>query len=170
MQEIWRDIEGYENLYKVSNLGRVKSLRFGKEKILKAIKNNNGYAIIFLRKEGNTKYYAVHRLVATAFLQNPNNLPQVNHKDEDKMNNRVDNLEFCSAKYNINYGTHNQMVSESLTNNLKTSKKVLCVETGVIYPSTKQVERELGFANSNISLACNGKYKQAYGFHWRYVN
>lgn len=172
MKEIWRDIEGYEGLYQVSNLGNVKSLNYnrtGKERILKATKDN-GYLSVCLYKDGIKKSYKVHRIIALAFLPNPDNLPQVNHKDEDKTNNRVDNLEWCNSKYNNNYGTRNKRSGESQTNHPKFSKQVLCVETGVIYPSTRQVERKLGFANSNISAACNGKYKRAYGFHWRYID
>lgn len=166
MVEIWRDIEGYENLYQVSNLGRVKSLNYnhtGKEKIMKA-KKDKGYLRVQLYKDGKPKFYSVHRLVATSFLPNPNNLSQVNHIDEDKSNNIVDNLEWCSAKYNSNYGTRIQRIVE------KNNKQVLCVETGVVYPSTMQVEREIGFLQCNISKACCGKYKTAYGFHWRYID
>lgn len=173
MTEIWKDIEGYKNLYQVSNLGRVKSLGNGKthnssERILK-VNEIKGYLVVNLYKEGKRKNYSVHRLVATAFLPNPNILPQVNHKDEDKTNNTFSNLEWCSNEYNHNYGTINKRIAIKNTNNTKKSKRVICVETGKIYPSTKQVERELGFANGNISSACNGKYKTAYGFHWKYT-
>jgi hypothetical protein len=165
MVEIWHDIEGYEN-YQVSNMGRVKSLNYnhtGKEKIMKA-KKDKGYFRVQLYKDGKPKFYSVHRLVATSFLPNPNNLSQVNHIDEDKSNNIVDNLEWCSAKYNSNYGTRIQRIVE------KNNKQVLCVETGVVYTSTMQVEREIGFLQCNISKACCGKYKTAYGFHWRYID
>lgn len=167
MKEIWRDIEGYEG-YQVSNLGRVKSLKFGKEQILKVKKDR--YLRIGLCKDGKQKFYMVHRLVALAFLPNPENLPEINHIDEDKTNNRVENLEWCDRKYNINYGSHNKRKSESQTNYPKFSKKVICVETGVIYQSAMQVKRELGFSNGNISNACNGRCKSAYGFHWRYID
>lgn len=106
--EIWKDIDGYEGLYQVSNLGRVKSLNYNhtnQEKILRQIKTKGGYVIINLCKNGKSKNFLVHRLVANAFLENLNNLPQVNHIDENKENNVVSNLEFCDAKYNNNYGT-----------------------------------------------------------------
>ena len=166
MQEIWKDIEGYENLYQVSNLGRVKSLGNGgsnsKERILKQL-NKNGYFGVCLCKEGKTKCFDIHRLVASEFIPNLDNLPMVNHKDECKANNRVDNLEWCSAKYNNNYGTRIQRITE------KKSKQVLCVETGKIYPSLRQAERELGISHNNISAACRGLQKTCGGFHWRYT-
>ena len=167
MKEIFKNIQGYENLYQISSNGRVKSLNYnhtGKERILKPAKYNCGYLMVGLWKQGKSKRYLVHRLVALHFIPNPNNLPQVNHKDEDKTNNQVNNLEWCDSLYNINYGTRNQRVVESL------SKKVLCVETGKIYPSISEVQREFGFSKGNISKCCNGKLKQMYGFHWRYVN
>lgn len=178
MQEIWKDVEGYEKLYQVSNLGRVKSLgnggsknsKFSSERILKLKSNKvTGYLYVRLSKDGKQKHYSIHRLVALAFLPNPNNFPQINHKDEDKKNNTLQNLEWCSAEYNNNYGTHNKRMVVSLTNYPSKSKKVLCIETNKVYPSTRQIERELGFANGNISAACNGKRKSAYGYTWRYV-
>lgn len=159
MIEIFKDIEGYED-YQISNLGRVKSLRFGKEKILKPVKNNKGYIYVCLSKQGKHKNHKIHRLVAQAFIDNPNNFSELNHKDEDKTNNCVNNLEWCNRKYNNNHGTRTE----------KTSKQVLCLETGKIYPSTIEVERQTGFSQGNISNACTGRYKQAYGFHWKFVS
>ena len=156
--EIWKNIEGYEE-YQISTHGNVKSLRFGKERILKPATNKKGYLRVILSKQGKLKGYLIHRLVAEAFIDNPNNYQQVNHRDEDKANNYIENLEWCTPKYNINYGTRTE----------KISKQVLCIETGVVYTSTHQVERQLGFSNSYISKCCNGKYKQAYNFHWKYV-
>lgn len=101
--EEWKDVVGYEGLYKVSNLGNVKNCLSGR--ILKLCNDKDGYKILNLYKNGVRKTYRVHRLVSKAFLTNPNNLQQVNHKDEDKTNNRVDNLEWCDAKYNLNFGT-----------------------------------------------------------------
>lgn len=119
MGEIWKDIRGYEGIYQVSNLGRVRSLdrhvdykwrdkvvtKLFKGKVLRLSYTSDGYLMIYLRKDGEDKYYAVHRLVAQAFIPNPSDLPFVNHKDECKDNNQVDNLEWCTHIYNCNYGT-----------------------------------------------------------------
>lgn len=157
MKEIFKDIEGYEN-YQISNLGNVKSLgndKTRKEKILKPAKNiKNNYLYVVLHKEGKQKNYLVHRLVAQAFIENPNNLPEVNHRDEDKANNNVSNLEFCDRQYNIDYSN---------------SKQVLCVETGKIYHSLSEVYRQLGFDQGNISKCCRGRLKTYKGFNWKYV-
>lgn len=158
MEEIWKNIQGYTN-YQISNMGNVKSLKFGKERILKPIKNKYGYLTVILYKQGKLKNHYVHRLVAEAFIENHNNYEEVNHKDEDKTNNAVENLEFCDRKYNINYGTRTE----------KCSKPVLCIETNKIYPSLNEIKRQTGFAKSNISNACNGKLKQAYGYHWVFL-
>ena len=101
IDKIWKPIIGYENLYKINNYGEVLSLR--SNKILKPNNNGIGYFIIQLCKNGKRKNYLIHRLVAEHFLDNPNNLPEVNHKDEDKSNNFVNNLEWCKHKYNMNY-------------------------------------------------------------------
>ncbi len=107
MKEIWKDIEGYEGLYQVSNLGDVRSLKYAGGNKVKILKqgNVNGYKRVSLHKNNKQKNYFVHRLVAMTFIPNPNNLPLVNHKDENKTNNSVDNLEWCTQKYNINYGS-----------------------------------------------------------------
>ena len=164
--EIWKNIEGYEGLYQVSNEGMIKSLgnnKTRKEKILKPVENKDGYLYVKLCKNCEYKNYFIHRLVADAFIPNQDNLPEVNHKDEDKTNNRVENLEWCNRKYNVNYGTRNLKSSISL------GKKVLCIETGIIYNSIKEAERQTGISNSNIVKACKGKYKNAGSFHWKYV-
>lgn len=107
--EIWKDIPNYENLYQISNLGNVKSIRTNK--ILKYGYSHNGYKIVCLKG----KMFRVHRLVAEAFISNTNNYPQVNHKNEIKTDNRVDNLEWCSSSYNINYGDRNNKVAKKVS-------------------------------------------------------
>ena len=164
--EIWKDIEGYDGLYQVSDKGRVKSVKFGKEKILKPGRDKDGYLLVILSKNGERNTYRVHRLVAQAFLPNPNDLPQINHKDEVKTNNSVQNIEWCDQKYNHNYGTINQRIAE------KCSKPVLqFTKSGEFikeYKSVMDVQRNLGYAQSNISYCCLGKIKSAYGFIWCY--
>ena len=119
MEEIWKDIPNYEGLYQISNLGRVKSFpRKGthtkKERILKFAKSNKNYLIAMLTKHNKRKAKSVHRLVAEAFIPNPNNFPQVNHKDENRHNNCVDNLEWCTNHYNCNYGNRSVKLSIAL--------------------------------------------------------
>lgn len=167
MKEIFKEIEGYENLYQISDQGTVKALgndRTRKDRILKPAKDKKGYLVVGLSKQGKLKTHRVHRLVAQAFIPNPQNLEQVNHKDEDKTNNQLTNLEWCTRLYNNNYGTRNKRIAESR------SKQVLCVETGKIYHSIKEVHRQLGLSRGNISSACNGKLKEAYGYHWRFIS
>ena len=172
--EIWRNISENPN-YQVSNMGMVKSLNYnrtGKEKVLKLCKNSDGYLSVNLCKDGKAKNIKVHRLVAEAFIENPLNLPQVNHINECKTDNRVENLEWCDNRYNINFGTRIERVTKSIskanTNNPKLSKKVLCVETGLIYQSTRDIERQFGFNHSHICACCNGKHKSAYKFQWKW--
>ena len=116
----------------------------------------------------------IHRLVCDAFIPNPLNFPQVNHRNEDKQDNRLENLEYCDAKYNSNYGTRNERMAKSVskanTNNPKRSKAVLCIETNQIYPSTMEVKRQLGFSQGNVSSCCRGERNTCGGYHWRYVD
>ena len=173
MKEIWKDILGYEGLYQVSNFGRVKSLNYkrtGKERILKLLKHKCGYLYIGLHKDNNVKNYYIHRLVAEAFIDNPNNLPQVNHKDENKLNNVVSNLEWCDAKYNINYGTARERMTEKMING-KLSKKVFQydLEGNLIreWASANECGRN-GFDSSAIAKCCKDIIKTYKGFKWSY--
>ena len=119
MEEVWKDIKikkngiiyDYIGLYQISNKGRVKSLNYcrsGKEGIIKPRKCNSGYFMVKLAKNGTKEDFLIHRLVANAFIPNPNCLPLINHKDEDKENNNVDNLEWCDDAYNNTYGTYRE--------------------------------------------------------------
>jgi hypothetical protein len=124
MQETWKDIKNYEGLYQISTLGRIKSFprkgTYKNAKILKPYKDGgNYYYVIGLHKNGKRKYKAIHRLVAETFIPNPNNYPLVNHKDENKLNNCVDNLEWCTHKYNSNYGKANLIMSKKAIENWK---------------------------------------------------
>ena len=113
--EEWKEIPGYEGLYEVSNKGNVRNVR--RNKLLRLSKTNNRYIRVSLCKNGIKTGLTVHRLVAEAFIENPDNLPEVNHKDEDKTNNRVENLEWCDHKYNMNYGTRNIRAKETAIKN-----------------------------------------------------
>ena len=173
MIEIWKDIKGYEGLYQVSNFGNVMSLNYyrsGKPKLLKPGKTKNGYLLVTLYKNRKRKSYKVHRLVAEHFIPNPDNLPEINHKDENKQNNSVDNLEYCTHEDNINYGTRNERIAKANTNR-KRSKKVLQFtldgEFVKEWESTRECKRN-GFNQGNIVSCCNGKLKSAGGFIWRY--
>ena len=159
--EIWRDCKGYGGKYQVSNQGRVWSVV--SQRYLKPRLTNNGYCVVQLRTlNGKQKNEFVHRLVALAFIENPNNLPQVNHKDENKQNCNVDNLEWCDAKYNTNYGTRNLRAAQSLY------KKVYCVELDRIFNSIKEAGEVLHINRNNITEVCKGRRETCGGYHWQY--
>ena len=172
--EIWKDIIGYESFYQVSNLGRVKSLNYnhtGKEEILKegwVHYKNGGYRSVNLCKNGKRKTHLVHRLVAEAFIPNPDNLPCINHKDENPSNNCVNNLEWCTQEYNINYGSRNKKVSKKLSKPLLQLTKDL--QLIKLWESASEVEKNTGFLNQNITACCKGRIKTAYGYVWKYAS
>lgn len=201
MAEIWRDIKGYEGLYQVSNLGRVKSLeryvphnmktgkQLLKERILIPVKNygkcEGYYYSVMLRKDNKSKHYLVHRLVAMTFPDlvdwtedakgKPFDELQVNHKDElDKTNNRVDNLEWCTCKYNNNYGTHIERQKDKMINCKSLSKPVLQYTLDgqfvAEYPSIREASRQTGININGISRCCRGdkRYSHSGGYVWFY--
>lgn len=174
--EEWKTIDGYENKYMVSNLGRVKSLNYKHTKkicLLSLITGNKGYLYVTLNKNGKHKNFFVHRLVAKAFIPNYNNLPTVNHIDECKTNNRVENLEWASYKENNLYGNHYKKVSESQRNDPRKSKRI--VQYDLLgnfikeWESAKEIQRKLKINNSNVIQNCKGNVKSAGGFVWRYA-
>ena len=176
--EEWRDVKGYEGLYQVSSEGRVKSLerkiphwrggeRTVKERILKPSDDCRGYLRVDLRDGSKQKHFKVHRLVCEAFHENPDNKPQVNHINEIKTDNRASNLEWATARENSNFGTRNERLGKAQSKSV--GQYTRDGELVKIWPSTIEVQRQTGFSNGNISLAANGKYKQAYGFRWKYI-
>ena len=174
MKEEWRDIKGFEGKYMVSNLGRVKSLNYrrtGKEKIMKGVPDGHGYLQVKLWKDGKDKKYMINRLVAQAFLPNPDNLPEVNHKDEDKTNNCVENLEWCSRLYNNTYNGRAKKVGKKTAK--KNSKPVFSVnkESGLImwWQSAREAEKCTGIAHQHICDCCKGKIKSAGNHIWFYA-
>lgn len=173
MNEIWRNIDGFENLYQISNLGRVKSLGNGnsnnsKERILKPGNIGNGYLFVHLWKEGKRKKYLVHRLVASAFLENPNNLPQVNHINENKTDNSVKNLEWCSSEYNCNYGSRNERMATIRKKPIYSINKTTNEIT--YYQSTIDAERITGIYHSSIYNCLKKNRKSAGGYKWHYAS
>ena len=162
MKEIWRDIEGYKGKYQVSNMGRVKSLNYrntGKEKIMKPHDNGKGYLRVELCKEGKGKQCRINRLVAQAFLENPDNLPEVNHKDEDKANNCVENLEWCTSQYNMEYSFAKAIIGIDKVSGLI-----------VEFPSLMEAERQTGISNKYICDCLKGRRNSAGGFYWIYAD
>ena len=168
--ETWKDIKGYEGIYQVSNLGRVKSLpvksktKYFKGGILKTSVDKVGYVCVSLSR----KTYKVHRLVAEAFIDNPYDYRCVNHKDEDKTNNRVDNLEWCTHKYNNNYGTRNKKISQNA------GRRILQydLEGNLIrvWDSISNASRYYGVKRWTICGCCAGRQKTSCGYIWRYDN
>lgn len=171
MKELWKDIPEYEGLYQISNRGRVKSFRqstkYGKaaEYILKPTVANNGYCQVTLYGAGKRKKFLVHRLVANAFIPNPDNLPQVNHKDEDRLNNAVNNLEWCSALYNNMYGTARLRSIDTVSTPIE--QLTLDGKVVAVYRSTRIAAELLSFNRGTIKSACN-KGSIGYGYYWRY--
>lgn len=130
---------------------------------MRQTKNNVGYFQVNFCFKNNRKRFLVHRLVAQAFIPNPYNLPQVNHKDEDKENNFFENLEWCDNVYNNNYGSHCENISQA------NSKPVMCVETGEIFKSQAEAAKKLGTYATNISRCCLKKRLTVYGFHFEFA-
>ena len=163
-EEKWKWIEGYEGLYQISSLGRVKSFKYG-EKLLKTPKNGAGYFTVNLYKDGHMKGYFVHRLVAENFIENPLNLPQINHKDENKTNNRPNNLEWCTNEYNQKYGSHNKNVISTMRKKHSQAFYVIAKDgTDYFFPSINEAGKELNLDTRSVSSCLKGKRKTHYGY------
>lgn len=171
MEEIWKDITDYEGLYQVSNLGRIKSFRestkFGKQKelILKPSLINSGYEVVSLYKGKRKRKFQVHRLVASEFLDNPDNLPCVNHKDENKLNNCVDNLEWCSYLYNNNYGT--AKIRSIYTRSKPIAQKTMDGLPLATYESLHIASSLLGYDYVNMKNWCKNGFGG--GYRWEFI-
>lgn len=156
MVEEWKDIEGYEGLYMVSNFGRVVSLQGRNPRVMKLGMTHKGYLHVGLQKNKQHKTIVVHRLVARAFIPNPDNLPQVNHKDECKTNNRVDNLEWCTDKYNHNYGTYIERQRNFQPRNTPVLMFDLNGNFEKEFISAREAAREMNTSHALICHCCEG--------------
>lgn len=183
MAEEWKDIEGYEGLYQVSSMGRVKSLKRtcnikggGKrtvgERILKPDATEYGYLRVNLYTGGKQKKFRVHRLVAYAFVPNPEGKPEINHRDEDKTNNSAANLEWCTREENMNYGTIRERIGKKTAQALSKPVGQYTIDGKLLklWPSATIAGRQTGFDKSRISKTANGKCKTHKGFVWKYIS
>lgn len=175
MTEVWKEIEGYEGYYEVSSFGRVRSIDryvkgrwdaqiFCASRFMKCKRVKNGYLHVKLTKDGERKEPLVHRLVASAFIPNPEGLEQVNHIDGDKTNNNVDNLEWCSASQNQ---LHSRRVLKRICGHPR--KPVICLENRKVYESAHHAARDLGLNPAGIYYTCEGRNKQTGNMHFEYV-
>ena len=188
MEEIWKEIPGWEGFYEASNLGNVRSLPriimrpngrplTVKGRVLKQATNRNGYKAVVLCRHGIMKTIKVHRLIAAAFIQNPLEHSIVNHKNEVKSDNRADNLEWCTYTYNMKYGTapsrRSRSLSTAMKNNPNHSRPVIMMDlNGKItqeFPSLMEAQRQTGIPNQNIWSCCaGGRQRTAGGYKWKY--
>lgn len=171
MEEIWKDIEGYEGYYQVSNLGRIKSFQKWKqascpdEYILKPTFNNRGYSQVMLYKNTKKKKFLVHRLVAQAFVSNPKNLPHINHIDENIQNNSADNLEWCTPQYNNCYGT--AKFRQNLTIGKPVEQRLINGQILAVYVTPTIAEKITGISRKEICACARGDLQSAGGFIWK---
>ena len=170
MQEIWKDIKGYQGLYQVSNLGRIKSIK--RNIFLKAHTNSKGYLVVSLSKNNSLSTYRIHRLVAETFIPNLENKPQVNHINGIKSDNRIDNLEWCTNSENQKHAFKNGLQKSVVGNSNPNSKEILQFSlSGQLikkWDSLYDIYNTLGISRSSIWRCCTGKYKKSHNFIWKY--
>lgn len=162
--EVWKPVVGYESRYLVSNKGRLYSLT--RNKLMTPRLNRGGYYKIRLYDGIKKCDFTVHRLVASAFIPNPDNLPYVNHKDENKINNNADNLEWCSPKYNVNYGTGIKRNADARSKPI--AQATLDGEILHVYWNAEEL-RNSGFKRENCQTCARGITQTAYGYKWFYL-
>ena len=167
--EEWKDIKGYEGMYQISNEGRVRSFRKSSSGILMKTRLVKGYVKVTFKVDGVPHDYYIHRLVMENFcpIENMNEM-EVNHKDENKENNNITNLEWCTHYENLMYGTRGQRSGEKMKNSSR-CKPVRCIETNEIYKSIREAERITGFPSTNICQCCKHPNRTLNGQHWEYV-
>ena len=176
MDEIWKDVVGYEGLYQVSNLGNVKSLNWRGHGVCKNLTpklQNSGRYAVQLAQGGKTKYFLIHRIVATAFIPNPHGFNEINHIDENPLNNCASNLEWCDHLYNVrsyfkNHPDHRRQKGKRI--NLKVEQLTLNGEVVRLWENSRTIFTQTGMSDWSISECCRGKRKTAYGYKWRYAN
>ncbi len=182
MIELWKPVYGYENFYEVSSLGNVRRIpkvvrsggnkRVTHGKVLKPQRRGRGYLSVWLYANGTSKQISIHRLVAEAFCRKRDGCNEVNHIDEDKTNNRADNLEWCTRQENNAYGERSLKISRKNTNGKRSKPVAQYTMSGEFvkwYPSMHEARRQTGFAEGNIYRAITGEYSHAYGYKWRYA-
>lgn len=174
--EEWRPVKGYEGLYEASNTGKVASLNYngtGARHELKPLRKDHGYLAVRLYKNGKWRTIRLHRIIAEAFIPNENNLPEINHIDEDKSNNAASNLEWCTRKYNCNYGSRIERLSKAMTNGKLSKAVIATLPDGSIeeYPSQGEAARQLKCSQGRISDACKGLLETYHhGRRWSYAD
>lgn len=178
--EQWKDIDGFEGMYQVSDLGRVRSLertvkmvRNGRQydmhhkgKLLSASVTKDGYATVQIFKDSKPHTYKVHRLVAKTFLSNKGNLPEVNHKDGDKENNRADNLEWCTRSNNMRHAYRNGLIDKG---NMSFNRKRVKRSDGMVFDSMTEAAKASGACLSNVSKCCKGELKHTAGYGFSFA-
>lgn len=166
-KEVWKIMKEHFN-YEVSSLGRIKNKTTNK--IRRTSINNKGYEQIIVYIDKKPKTFYVHRVVANNFLKNPDNLPEVNHKDENKLNNCVDNLEFCDGNYNLHYGTRlERIANKKRPSYIKIIQKDKSRKVIKIWENIDEIVCNNNYHRSNIYKCCQGKLKTAYGYIWNYL-